>query len=436
MAFNTYSWIQGISRWSASFWNSYARDPLIDLDERLSEIFRRDNADDSVGIGKMVQKTTAERDAIVAPIAGMSIWNTTTSQAEDYNGSSWIKAGGGAVLWDDLSTSDSVPIGQLLKTDGLEGFSLTTLNDELIAGEFDTDKTWHPDGAGGAEWRVPVHAHAKTWDTPGDHDWDLPNTANWVAFMTMGGGGGGGSGRSSQTAQNGVHPGPGGGGGARGQFKSKSEAAYASKRHFRIHVGAGGGTDTSGQTTWIKVRRPSNGTLADTVLSSVGGAKGNQGGSASGGSPGSTYDSLGGRGSSTEAQGATAGDDAGGGGGGGFYWHHPGVFDSAAFVPRAHAGASGGGAYTYLTGISRGTGAAGGGIGGTTNGNDGSDALASGNFFGEGGGGGGGSESASGGLGGDGIHGSGGGGGGGASYTRNGAGGGSGGDGVVRIVWW
>ena len=369
MAFNTYSWIQGISRWSASFWNSYARDPLIDLDERLSEIFRRDNADDSVGIGKMVQKTTAERDAIVLPVAGMSIWNTTTSQAEDYNGSSWIKAGGGAVLWDDLSTSDSVPIGQLLKTDGLEGFSLTTLNDELIAGELDTDKTWHPDGAGGAEWRVPVHAHAKTWDTPGDHDWGSAQHGElgcvhgdgrrrrrriWAPLL-----------RPLRTACI-LDPAAAA---AHGGSSSLSQRRRTTQSvTFGIHIGAGGVTDTAGQTSWIKVRRPSDNAIFGTVLASVGGAKGNQGGSASGGSPGSTYDSLGGRGSSTEAQGATAGDDAAGGGGGGFYWHHPGVFDSAAFVPRAHAGASGGGPYTYLTGISRGAGAAGGGIGGTNNG--------------------------------------------------------------------
>ena len=446
MSFNTYTVRAGVTRITASWLNSYIRDSMHDIDDRLSLIFRRDGPNTVGGVGMLVPMTTAERDVVLAPIAGMGVWNTTTGQAEIYNGTAWVKAGGDTLGWNALTTSDSVPLGMFLKTTGLEGWSLTTLNDELLGAypnaETDTDKTWHPDGAGGAEWRVPVHAHSQTWDTPGDHDWDLPSTANWVAFVCLGAGGGGGGGRSPQTSANGAYPGGGGGGGARGQFKSKSETAYASNRHFRIHIGTGGagGFDANGSagaSTWVRVRRPADNTLFGTVMSSVGGAAGRKGVGGYGGVPGSTYDSQGGRGSSNETGLPLAGDDAAGGGGGGFYWFHPGGADIASFLARAHAGAAGGGAYTYLSGISLGTGASGGGIGGSSSyGLSGSNGVVMGHLFGTGGGGGGGSEGSGGGRGGNGVHGSGGGGGGGAPWGSTGAAGGNGGNGVFRAIWW
>ena len=39
--------------------------------------------------------TTSERDAVSSPLAGMTIWNSTTSQIEHWNGSSWESGDGG-----------------------------------------------------------------------------------------------------------------------------------------------------------------------------------------------------------------------------------------------------------------------------------------------------------------------------------------------------
>lgn len=41
--------------------------------------------------------TTAQRDAISSPTNGETIYNTTTTQVESYNGTSWIAGGGGTV---------------------------------------------------------------------------------------------------------------------------------------------------------------------------------------------------------------------------------------------------------------------------------------------------------------------------------------------------
>lgn len=40
--------------------------------------------------------STAQRDAIATPVAGMIIWNTDTIQPEIYNGSAWVTMGGGS----------------------------------------------------------------------------------------------------------------------------------------------------------------------------------------------------------------------------------------------------------------------------------------------------------------------------------------------------
>lgn len=48
--------------------------------------------------------TTAQRDAISSPTNGETIYNTTTTQVESYNGTSWIAGGGGTVTSVDSGT--------------------------------------------------------------------------------------------------------------------------------------------------------------------------------------------------------------------------------------------------------------------------------------------------------------------------------------------
>ena len=446
MGFQVADALTGVTRVTASWINTFIRDPLLDLDRARRLIFRRRGVADFRFHPPLY--TTAQRDALVAPQALDMIGNTTTGKVNVYTGAAWIEiAGSGLSDWSSLTTSDSVPVGMFLKTTGLEAWSLTTFNNEIMGAypnaENDTIKTIHPDGAGGFVWRPPVHAHVKTFDVAGDFDFDLPSDAHMLAYQVMGAGGQGGAGRSSSTADNGVSVGSGGGGGARGQFKDKIESAYQSKRHFRVHVGAGGrgatsGNGVGGSSSWIKVYRPADGSVAALILSAAGGDYGNGAGNSAGGQGGSSYDSQGGWGSGLQGHTLGVADDAGGGPGGGFYWYDaPGGADSDPFLRRARGGGPGGGAYTYLSGISASTGEPGGAAGtGTNNGAAGTDATIDGNFFGKGPGGGGGAVDGDGGDGGAGRHGSGGGGGGGCPFGHTPGLGGPGADGVIRFIWW
>ena len=447
MAFPFTTAISGVTRLTAAYINTYIFGPLVDLDDRLRYIFTEPTPWDYRF--HLPKYTTAQRDALNNNAVLDMIANTTTGKINIYTAAGWIElSGSGTSDWGSLTTSDSVPIGMFLKTTGLEAFSLTTLNDEIMGAypnaEVDATKTLHPDGHGGFVWRIPVHAHVKTFDVAGDFDWDVPNDAHMLAYQVLGAGGGGGGGRASVTANNGASVGSGGGGGARGQFKSKIEAAYLSKRHFRVHIGAGGSggaplsNGVAGSSSWIRVLNPSTGGLNDIVLSSVGGDYGRGARSGSGGQGGLRYDSRGGWGSGTQGDTLGIADDAGGGPGGGFYWYDPpGGLDSDPFLKRARDGGPGGGAYTFLSGISASTGALGGSQGtGTNDGSDGADATADGNYFGKGAGGGGGAVDGDGGDGGDGWHGSAGGGGAGCPFGHTPGTGGRGADGVIRFIWW
>ena len=447
MGFQVATAKSGVTRITAAWLNSFIRDPLMDLDERCRSILRRISAYDFRFHPPLF--TTTARDALTNNENLDVIGNTTTGKLNVYTASGWVEvAGSGLSDWSSLTTSDSVPVGMFLKSDGLESFSLTTVNNELMGAypnaEVDDTKTLHPDGHSGFEWRVPVHANVKTFDVAGDFDWDVPNDAHMLVLMGLGGGGGGGGGRASATANNGASVGSGGGGGARGQFKYKIEPAYLSKRHFRVHIGAGGvggsaeSNGSAGHSSWIRVRNPATGGLNDTILSCVGGDYGRGARSGSGGQGGSTYDSQGGWGAGTQGDTLGIADDAGGGPGGGFYWYDPpGGLDSDPFLKRARDGGPGGGAYTFLSGISASTGAVGGAQGtGTNNGSDGADATSDGNYFGKGAGGGGGAVDGDGGDGGDGWHGSGGGGGAGCPFGHTPGTGGRGADAVIRFIYW
>lgn len=62
---------------------------------------------DKAGL-RLKSLTTAQRGAIASPAAGDTIWNTTTSQGEVYNGSAWEALGGaGSSGWGDLTGSPS-----------------------------------------------------------------------------------------------------------------------------------------------------------------------------------------------------------------------------------------------------------------------------------------------------------------------------------------
>lgn len=64
-----------------------------------------DAANPPIVVGTMpASGTTAERDSIISPSAGM-IWNnTTTNQLERYNGTAWVAVGGDG--WETLSVQD------------------------------------------------------------------------------------------------------------------------------------------------------------------------------------------------------------------------------------------------------------------------------------------------------------------------------------------
>lgn len=59
-----------------------------------------DNMVGPLGLGQL---TTAQRDAIASPRAGLVLWNTTTAQLEQYNGSSWVALGGISSIVEDTT---------------------------------------------------------------------------------------------------------------------------------------------------------------------------------------------------------------------------------------------------------------------------------------------------------------------------------------------
>ncbi len=58
-------------------------------DKEICDVVRSDVATDTSEGFELPRLTTTERDALTSVSPGTIIWNTTTTQAEIYNGSTW-----------------------------------------------------------------------------------------------------------------------------------------------------------------------------------------------------------------------------------------------------------------------------------------------------------------------------------------------------------
>ena len=84
--------------------------------------------------------TTTQRDAISSPTNGETIYNTTTTQVESYNGTAWV-AGGTTVVANNAVTSDSIANDAII-TDKINNDAVTTAkiaNDAVTTGKIAND---------------------------------------------------------------------------------------------------------------------------------------------------------------------------------------------------------------------------------------------------------------------------------------------------------
>ena len=432
MAFQVATARSGVTRLTASYWNSYVRDPLLYLHGDTGPIDLVDTLRLPSGgffFGNP-QVTTAQRTSWAGAtlIKGAQVYDTDLDALMVWDGSAWqdATAGGTTQLLENGTTAES-----------------------------DNYKQLAPDGSGGVEW-VLQDARVFEWDTPGTYTFNIPQNYMWHGIQTLGGGGEGGPGfvSTGEDATVTNRTGNGGGGGTRGQFAERFQyGIYRTPLTIRIVVGSGGATSGSqltgaigknGFPSYIGYINPANSAANwKTVALGNGGNGGYAAATSQGGFARSLQYSRGSRGhrigesrtSWPQAQ------DGGGGGGGasgsmGTTWETSDGFPGA--VSRYALGTE-----TNATGT--------GGLGGTP-GTDKSDSSGhnghpgtslAGELGGKGGSGGGGGALASsasingnGGNGGDGNRGGGGGGGGGSPLNGFHGQGGAGGHGVVRIMFW
>ena len=91
--------------------------------------------------------TTTQRDAISSPTNGETIYNTTTTQVESYNGSNWV-AGGTTVVANNAVTSNSIANDAVI-TDKINNDAVTTAkiaDDAVTPAKLDETQTYAVDG--------------------------------------------------------------------------------------------------------------------------------------------------------------------------------------------------------------------------------------------------------------------------------------------------
>ena len=94
--------------------------------------------------------TTTQRDAISSPTNGETIYNTTTTQVESYNGTAWV-AGGTTVVATDAVTTDSIT-DDAVTTAKIDDDAVTTAkiaDNSITATQIsDTDTAFNIDSSG------------------------------------------------------------------------------------------------------------------------------------------------------------------------------------------------------------------------------------------------------------------------------------------------
>lgn len=366
--------------------------------------------------------TTTERTALT-PVAGMLIYNETTTQFNKYENGAWradlgfnSDHGGLSGLADE--DHSAYIANSLLTEQGSIIYRNATIPAQLLHGT--TGQALLSGGHGAnPTWGVPTSADLQTFTSSGT--WTKPAGVSLVYVEVCGASGGGGGGQTGGAPS---IPAGGGGGGARAIKHLKAADLGATEAVTIGAAGTGGAADNDGVTGGIS----SFGTyaVAQGGLKGLKGAAGVYGAGGQGGSVGSTQTAL-----TTSLASGSLGVIAGGsaefGGGGGGTGVAAGAVGGKS-VWGGGAGAGGGNGATGKAG--GGVGAWGGGEGGTagTNiapGGAGADGTAS--FLGAGGGSGGDTQ-----AGGAGGTPSGGGGGGGSNAGV----GGTGRRGEVRVWSW
>ena len=307
------------------------------------------SVDDSLNLKSY---TTTQRDALTS-VAGDTIYNTTTTKVEFYNGSAWVEAGASSFNIDYLVIAGGGSGGTGAGTGGAGGGAGGYLNSyasENSGGATSSRDTFS--AFAGQTYKVKVGGGGASVSS-GDNNGNLGNNSNFDNVISYGGGGGG------TISTTGLGGGSGGGGGAQSTLSKGGtglpiqgfKGGGCTQSGTPYPTGGGGGAGAVGADGSGASGNGGVGLASSITGSSVTRAGGGGGALYNAGTAGSGGTGGGGNGGSNASPAGVAGTvNTGGGGGGAHSGNASGAGGSGTVILRwATADATIGSTRTGLT---------------------------------------------------------------------------------------